>query len=275
MKFRDALKNVLTKKQLEVCPTSYDVVGDIAIIEIPDELKKKERLIAQTLLDLVKHIKVVVKKHGIHKGKFRLQEYRILAGLRRKTTVHKENGVRLKLHLEKTYFSARSATERMRIASLVKNGENIVVMFSGIAPFPLVIARNAQPAHIVGIEMNPLAHQFALDNVQLNKLEDKITLVNGDVKTVMPTLGQTFDRIIMPLPKDAEDFLDDALKVACKGTIIHLYHFAALNEIEQIKEKIRSICRGLGRTIRFVRVVKAGQYSPYVFRLCFDFYVTN
>ena len=50
----------MTAKEIENLITSFDLVGDIAIIEIPGELKKKEKIIAKTLLGLHKNIKVVL-----------------------------------------------------------------------------------------------------------------------------------------------------------------------------------------------------------------------
>ncbi|MFC1775132.1 class I SAM-dependent methyltransferase family protein [Nanoarchaeota archaeon] len=269
MKLKEALRKILTKKELEIAPSGFDIVGDICIIEIPDGLTKKEKQIGETLVALHKHINVVVRKVGIHHGKFRLQKYKILAGDRRKTTIHKENGVRIKLHLEKTYFSPRSATERLRIAKLVKNNEKVLVMFSGIAPFPIVIARNSNPSIIIGIELNKEAYEFALENSKLNKVSN-LTLYNNDVRTAIPKIKQKFDRIVMPLPKDAELFLESTLRISKKDTIIHLYRFGREDEIKAIKQKIKSICKDLKTKIRFLRVVKAGQYSPYVYRLCFD-----
>jgi tRNA (guanine37-N1)-methyltransferase len=43
MDLKESLKGKLTKKELESLKTSFDVIGDVAIIEIPDELKKKEK----------------------------------------------------------------------------------------------------------------------------------------------------------------------------------------------------------------------------------------
>ena len=275
MRFKEALASVLTKEELAVCPTGFDVIGDIAIIEVPQELEHKQRKIGQVLLDLVKHVKVVVKKHGIHSGVYRLQKYRIIAGERRKSTVHTESGVRLKIHIERTYYSPRSATERLRIAGLVGNGERVLVLFSGIAPFPLVIARNAQPAKVVGVELNPFAHDFAVQNVMLNKLGKVIELVQGDVREVIPALEGKFDRIIMPLPKDAELFLGDALKAAKKGTMIHLYEFGRESEIPELVARAEGTCKSFKRSARVVRVVKAGEYAPYVFRLCLDLEVQD
>lgn len=275
MKFKDALKDVLTKEELKVCPTSFDQVGDIAIVDIPEQLEHKQKEIGSTLLNLLKHIKVVLKKHGIHSGKYRLQQYRIIAGERRKTTIHKESGVRLKLHVEKSYYSPRSSNERLRIAGLVKDGESILVMFSGIAPFPLVIARNAKPGKVIGIELNPHAHDFAMQNLKMNKLGKVVSLIHGDVRMVIPELKERFDRIIMPLPKDAELFLEDALKVAQKGTMIHLYQFGQESEIPEMKVRAVKLCEEAGRKVRIEQVVKAGNYAPYVYRLCLDIKVLD
>jgi tRNA (guanine37-N1)-methyltransferase len=270
MKFRDALKEVLTKDELAYAVTSFDVVGDIAIIEIPEELVLKEKIIANTLLTLLKHVKVILKKKGIHHGTYRLQNYTVIAGEKRKTTIHKESGVRLKLNVEKSYFSARSSNERLRIASLVKKDESILVMFSGISPFPLVMAYNAKPKDITAIELNPDAHEYALFNTQKNKCGKIITPINGDVTKEVPKLGRKFDRIVMPLPKSAEEFLATALNASRKGTRLHLYQFGREDDIPAMKKVLRDLAVKAGHQIRILKTVKAGVYSPKVYRLCFD-----
>ena len=86
---KQALKNKLTKKQLELVPSSFDVVGSIAIIDISDELKKKEKIIAQTMIKLFKPVKTVVKKSGIHYGKYRRQKLKVIAGEKNKVAEYK------------------------------------------------------------------------------------------------------------------------------------------------------------------------------------------
>jgi len=183
MNLKELLKDKLSKKELEYLRTSYDIVGDIAIIEIPEELEKKEKLIAKTLLDNVRTIQTVVKKIGIHKGKFRLQEHQVIAGKKTKTTQFRENGCIFNIDIDKTYFSTRSSTERMRIAKQVKDNENVLVMFSGIAPFPLVISKNSNARYIYGIELNKEAHELAKTNLKLNKANN-IYLINDDAHKV-------------------------------------------------------------------------------------------
>jgi len=271
---KEALKKKLTKKEREILVTSFDMVGDIAVIEIPDELQKKEKLIATTLLNQHKNIKVVVKKSSAHKGVFRLQNYKIIAGERRKQTEYKESGVRMKLHIEKTYFSPRFGTERLRIANQVKKGEDVLIMFSGIAPFCLVIARNADPKSVYGIEINPEAHKYALENITLNKFQEKIKLFNGDARLVAPTLKKKFDRIAMPLPKGGEDFIDVALSSIKKSGIIHFYDFLHVDEFKKGEEKVKQACKLAKKKCKILRLVKCGQQSPRVFRICVDFKVS-
>jgi tRNA (guanine37-N1)-methyltransferase len=269
VKLKEVLKKKLTKKELSLLKTSYDVVGDIAIVEIPYGLGKKEKSIADTILKEHKNINVVCKKVGIHSGKFRLQKLKIIGGEKRKETIHKENNAQLKLNPEDVYFSVRSGTERKRIASLVKKGEEVLVMFSGVAPFPIVISKNSNASKIYAVELNKKAHKYALENLKLNRIKN-VELFQGDVRKLVPKLYKVFDRIIMPLPKSAETYLDVALKVSRKGTMIHLYVFLQENEITEMKDKIKDMCKANAKDVKIIHVEKCGQYSPYTYRMCFD-----
>ncbi|MAG73925.1 hypothetical protein CL620_06425 [archaeon] len=264
------LKGKLTLNQLKTLPKSQELVGSIMILEVPDSLEKKEKIIAEAYLQLNKHITTVVKKTKMHSGVYRTRKVKILAGKRTKETVHRENGISLKLHLEKVYYSARSAGERLRIAKLVKKGENVLVMFSGCGPFPLVIARNSPVKHVWGIELNPAGHIYAVENVAANKLNDTISVRDGDVRTIVPKMKKKFDRIVMPLPKTSEAFLYVALPKVKKGGWIHLYAFLDEKDIMSEAKRVKKICSDLGYNVRMVRKVKCGQFSPGTFRVCFD-----
>ncbi|MBR9691720.1 methyltransferase domain-containing protein [Candidatus Woesearchaeota archaeon] len=271
---KQALKKKLTKKEIDILVRSYDVVGDIAIIEIPAELEKKEKIIAKELLGLHKNIKVVAKKADIHKGIYRRRKLKILAGERRKTTESKENNVRVKLHVEDVYYSIRSSTERKRIMEQVKKGEEVLIMFSGAGPYCLVIAKNTKAKSVYGIEINPIAHKFALESLKLNKLEN-VKLYKGDVRLIVPRLKKKFDRIAMPLPKSAEGFLDVALKAIKKKGIIHFYDFEKQGEFELAKAKVKKACAISKKRYRVLKIVKAGQVGPREYRLCVDFKILS
>ncbi|MEW5896849.1 MAG: class I SAM-dependent methyltransferase family protein [Nanoarchaeota archaeon] len=267
------LKEELTPKQMELLPKSQEIIGEIMILEIPEQLQKKEKVIAEAYLKANRHVQTVVKKQEMHSGVFRTRKVKILAGKRNKETVHRENGVQMKLHLEKTYFSAKLVGERLRIARQVKEGEEVLVMFSGAAPYPLVIAKNSPAEHVYGIEINPLAHQYAVQNVALNGLNGRISIFLGDVRDMIPKINKKIDRIVMPLPKTGEQFLDTAFIAAKKRSVIHLYSFLNENEISEHAQKIKELCRKLKHDIKVLRKVKCGQFSPGTFRVCFDLLV--
>ncbi|MBT4823737.1 hypothetical protein HN695_06780 [Candidatus Woesearchaeota archaeon] len=275
---KTALKKILTKKEIEMVKTAYDLVGDIAILEIDEELRKKEKDIAKALLKIRKDVKTVLRKQGSHEGVFRTQKMKYLAGEKKKIALHKENNIKLKLNVETVYFSPRLSTERKRITELVKKSkkkEDILIMFSGCSPYCCVLARNAKDKinSIIGIEINPEGHKYALENIKLNKLTN-VGLNNGDVKKIVPKLvklNKKYDRILMPLPKLAEDFLGEALAVSKKDTIIHFYNFLHEKEFEKAEQMIKKACVKAKKKYKILKFVKCGQHSPGTYRICLDF----
>lgn len=251
---------------------AFDIVGAIAIIEAPTHAGGKET--AKKIMRQHKHIKSVYRKIGGHEGKLRLQKLKHILGEKRTATIHKENAILLKLDIAKTYFSPRQATERQRVFSQIKKPEAVLVMFSGIGPFTIEIAKNTPAKAVYGVELNKIAHKYALENAKLNKVEAKATFLCGDARTIVPKLKLKFDRIIMPLPKGAESFLDVAFAAAKKGAIVHFYDFEKEEDIpaESIR-KVKKAAAAAKKKIRILAVVKCGQLAPRAYRVCADFKV--
>ncbi|MGV8150445.1 MAG: class I SAM-dependent methyltransferase [Candidatus Woesearchaeota archaeon] len=270
---KEHLLGKLSKEEMDFVKTAHDIIGNIAILEIPKDLEHHELLIAETLLKTNKNIKTVLKKAAIHEGTFRTQKMNYLAGTKTKETLYKENNAIMKLDVEKVYFSIRLGNERKRIMRQVKQGENILVMFSGAAPYPVVLSKNTKAKNILGIEINPDGHKYGLENIRLNKCKN-VELICGDVHDIAPKLAKenkAFDRIIMPLPKTADEFLDDALSLSRKGTIIHFYDFLDDKNFDDAKNKIGVACKKNGLKYEILDLVKCGQHAPHVFRICVDF----
>jgi len=255
-------KQNLTEEDIKKIPKSFDIVGTILIFtDFPKELKKKEKIIGDYLLKKNKRIKTIAKKTKSYSGKYRTPKLKIIAGEKNLETIHKENGVLIKVNPEKSYFSPRTSTERLRISRLVKKDEKILVMFSGVAPFPLVISKNSKAKEIYAIEINPVAHKYAEENLKLNKTKN-INLFKGDVLKVLPKVDKKFDRILMPHPSDSERYLKIALtKLKPKGTI-YMYLFEKEANFEQLKDKYYKEFK--------VKLVKAGSPSPGAFRVCVE-----
>lgn len=258
---------MLTNKNIKLIPRSFNVIGDILIFaDFPKSLIKKEKEVGIYLLNKLKNVKVITIKTKSFSGVYRLQKLKVIAGEKRKETLHRESNSVFKLDVEKCYFSPRLSNERLRIANQVKKNEIVLVMFSGISIFPIIISKKSKAKEIYAIEINPKAHKYAEENLTLNKIKN-IKLLKGDVRKIMPKLKIKFDRILMPLPKGAENFLDLAFSKINKNGIIHLYDFLREEEIPEVGvNKIKKIIK----KFKILKVTKCGQISPGKYRVCFD-----
>jgi tRNA (guanine37-N1)-methyltransferase len=265
-----ALSEKLSPEEMEHAPRAFDTIGDIAIVEIPEELEPKKKAIAESLLNTFKHVNVVVSKASKVETEYRTRAVEILAGEKRKETIHKEAGCSYFLDVEKAYFSPRLGTERMRVADKVKPEERVLVMFAGVGPYAILIEKAKHPRETVAIELNPDAVEYMRRNASLNKV--KIKIIEGDAKTETPKLGK-FDRIVMPLPKDAGDFLDVAINALNKNGTIHFYDFG--HSTDEAEKKAEELCENLGYKIKVLESVTCGSYGPGIFRTCVDFTVSQ
>ena len=272
--FKDILKtkNIPTEIINEL-PKAYDIVGDIVIINIQDKeiIKKYSKEIGDSLQKVNPHIKVVLNKAKEHHGVFRTQDLKWIWGEKRKETIIKENGCTLKTDVEKVFYSTRLATERNRIASLVKENEVVGVFFAGVGPFAIEIYKNTKPKEVVAIELNPIGVDYLQENIKLNHMEGKVIPILGDVKEVSKKYKNYFDRIPMPLPKSAELFLDSAIYSIKNNGVIHIYNFVSkrdpYTEIEKIiknKEKENN-CK---LEIINKRIIRS--FSPAVVQIVLD-----
>lgn len=273
---KEALVNVLTAEEFNSLVSSFDIVGDVAVLEIPSELEKKQKQIAEAAMRVHSSVRAVFKKASEMQGVFRVRKLKWLAGEKRSETVYSENGCRMKLDLKKVYFSPRLVFERKRIAELVGEKERVLVFFAGVAPFALVIARKHPEAKITCIELNPAACKYARENIILNKAKN-VEVVEGDVRKIIPAgfLGVA-DRVLMPLPKGAEEFLREAFIAAQKGCVVHLYSFSEDKApFEKALKAVKAEAKKQGRKVKIVfkRVVRP--YAPRVSQVAIDFEILD
>jgi len=291
MNIREALKKKLSKAELEIMPRAFEIIGSIAILQLPRKLRKKEKLIARTLLGLHKNIKTVVKKTARVKGRLRTLEVKHIAGIKTKETLHKENGCVMALDIEKCYFSSRLAHERLEIAKIIasaskaktrktartarqiKKTRKIIVLFGGVGPFALVIARLNKDAEIYSVELNRIAASYAEKNIELNKLKN-IKAVQGNVKKIKKIirkygLPKFYDIIVMPRPQLKETFLKEAFSIAKPKALFFYYDFGP--EKEKILQKITQEAKKARKKIKILQIKKAGEIAPYKYRWRIDF----
>lgn len=251
----------------------YDIIGSrekaVAIIE------SGGKKFAEELMKKHKNVKSVLKKLSGRKGEYRLYRLRLLLGDKDTEVIHKEYGIRLKLDPRKVYFSPREATERQRIASMVKKGEKVLVMFSGVAPYAIAIAKKVD-CKITCVEINPVACKYAIENLKMNKVEERVKVICGDVRSEWKKMETKFDRIIMPFPEGAWKFLKYAFKLSKKGSIIHLYGISLEERMfEDVETKAFREAEKEGVEIKIVSRQKVLPYAPKKWKIRIDIEVKD
>jgi tRNA (guanine37-N1)-methyltransferase len=234
----EAIKDVIPKNLHEHIPKAFDVIGDIVVIDIPEELFSFKREFGEALLSLFPSINSVYRKASAVTGELRIREIEHLSGEEKCETVHIEHGVKIIVNVCNSYFSPRLGHEHKRIADSAQEGEIVIDLFTGVGSFPLHIARsNACTVH--AIDINKEALKCLEKSVEINKLKGMIIPTHGDCRVVAVTLPKA-DRIIMNLPGKAHDYIDVACEIAKPGAIIYFYQFVSVSDSKEEMEKTLS-----------------------------------
>jgi tRNA (guanine37-N1)-methyltransferase len=247
-----------------------DIVGNIAILKFPRKtLWLTKKLKAKNFLRKNRKIETVLEKTEGFSGKLRTLTTKHLAGIKNKNATYKENNCVFKFNVDESYFSPRLSNERKVIAEevekLTKNKETkILVMFAGISPYPVVIAKklklSKKKANIISNELNKKANNEAKEIIKLNKLQKEITLIGGDAKKLPEKIKEKQDIILMPRPNLKETFLKTALKLSKKGTVIFYHGFGTRDSV------LTEIKKDTEKKIGKIKIRKAGDIGPYAYR---------
>jgi len=262
------LREKMSEEELKMLRRSFEIIGDIAIVEIPEELVSKKEIIVQAILQRHRHLKAILRKVGEVNGIYRVAKYEIVYG-EKTETIAREHGCRFLVDPTRVYYSSKLATERARIAGLVKEGERVLVMFAGVGPYAIVIAKLAKPSEVIGIELNSAAVEYFRKNVKLNKAEN-VRIYEGDVNEIVPRLEGEFDRILMPAPYSAENFVHLLRGKVRKGGFVHYYTFESENFEELLAKKVEGIFLKSGIIAKAVFMRRCGSFAPHVNRYVVD-----
>lgn len=254
----------------------YDVIGNIAVVKFKRGAKLAEKKkFALRFLREHSQVRTVLEKSAKISGRLRTPETRWIEGIKTKEALYRENGCEFRLNVDSCYFSPRLSSERSELAGLVKKGERVLVMFGGVGAFAIVIGKLKRAEHVFSVELGRDPHKYALDNVRRNKLLDRVTCVQGDVRKKVPMIKGNFDRIVMARPNLKDDFLDVAFAKIKKSGMIHYYGFYLEDEMGKMNEMILEEAKRAGRRIKIARVKKAGDIGTRKYRYRADIRLLN
>ncbi len=234
----------------------FQALGDICLI------KKEDKQLAQEILKKLPRFKSVYFSSKIT-GKLRKPNVIWLAGEKNTRTKIKENHCEFVIDISKVMFSKGNQEEKRQIVSQIKEKEDVLDMFAGIGYFTIPIAK-LTPAKVWAIELNPDSVELLNQNITLNKIKDKVTVIEGDCKLKALELRRKFNRIHMGYfdvnnKKGTYDFLPTALKVCKKGGIIHFHELAEASK--DIEKRVKEIAEKQGYKIKILNSRKVKKYS--------------
>jgi len=274
---RGALKGQLTDDELKQL-RAFDIVGDIAVIKLPEGLLPEKGAIGRALMQVHRHIRTVLCQVGPVSGEFRTRELEVIAGEPRTETTHREGGCTFKVDLVQAYFSPRLAHERLRIASLVDPGEVVTNLFAGVGCYSIIIAKHSRAAKIYSIDKNPVAFGYMRENIRINKVGDRVVPILGDAREVVERqLAGKADRVLMPLPELGRKFFEVALQaLKPAGGIIHFYDFGQAPDL--FAPSLAFACRsaaakGLDARLLNSRTIRS--YAPKCFHIVLDLSISS
>ena len=274
----EVLEGQLPQHLLASLPKSLDIVGDIAIIEVPPELKTHEKTIGTAIIDTHKNVRTVLAKAGAVGGTYRVREFDVIAGEPKTSTVHKEFGCQYYVDMAKAYFSPRLSHEHKRVASLVQKGETVVDLFAGVGPFSVLIAKNHEDVKVYAVDINPDAVELLKKNIRLNRVQNRVIPILGDARQIVEKkLLGVADRVIMNLPENAAEFVDVACKaVKPEGGVVLFYGFVRLpDSVEDMKKRFEESVEKTGRKVeRFLSARTVRETAPYESQVVLDAKIT-
>ena len=266
----------------------YDIFGNIALVKFKVGTKAKDKKrFADNLLENNKSVKTVLEKSGRFKGRLRKQETKYLTGLKTKEALYRENNCVFRFNIDSVYFSPRLSNERKEVAHEVKKGDSVLVMFAGVGPYPIVIAKNSGAGKVYSNEINKEANKYAEMNIELNGVKNRLVLLEGDIKRVAKKVSKGrlivkgnlvplhFDVIVMPRPQLKDSFLREAFTLSKKGTRIFYYDFCKEEEIKNAVNRIKQEAIKYKKRVKILGIKKAGEIAPYKYRIRVDFRIVS
>ena len=240
------------------------VLGHVALVRLPEELDALEHEVGLEIIKRYPPVRTVLRIYEVE-GPVREPKVKLIAGEPNTETVHRENKCLFKLDASKLMFSLGNFYERVRMTKLVKPDETVVDMFAGVGQFTIPITVHAKPRVVYAFEYNIDAYRYLLDNIKLNKVQDRVRAVMDDNRNALRYgLKGMADRIIMGYFPNTVAYFETALKIAShKGAVIHFHDLARKGHgWRDLLERCREIAYDMGFELILLGYRMVKSYSP-------------
>lgn len=276
---KQVLGSVLSPDEASQVYSAFDQIGEIVIIKIPESLATRRLLIARAILDNIRTAKTVFAQTSAVQGDFRVRDLELIAGKNTTVTEYKEHGCRFKVDVARTYFSPRLSTERKRIADLVQDNETIVNMFAGVGTYSILMAKANKTCKVYSIDSNRAAAELCATNAKLNRVDNRVESICGDAAVIIrEKLARRADRVIMPLPERAREFVHEAvLALKEQGGTIHFFAHVKAESKKTSRDaglqETREAFSSYNSDIKHLQVVR--EVGPRIYQIVADVSITH
>lgn len=222
VRFVDLLHGVLPGDVLRRVPKSYQLVGSVAIIHLPEDLLDYGSTIGEAIARVSAGVRAVYSSTSTE-GEFRVRKLEKIWGEDVTETVHTEYGIRICVDVRKVYFNPTLSYEHWRVSEEVKDDERVLDLFSGVGPYSLHIA-SKRVTTCFAVDSNPWAVVYLVKSMGLNKLRGRIVPVLSRVEEFLELAGENiFSRVIIDLPHKSLEYLRKVVGVLSCGGVAHVY----------------------------------------------------
>ncbi|MEM3832151.1 MAG: 50S ribosomal protein L11 methyltransferase [Thermoprotei archaeon] len=254
----------------------FDIIGDLAIIKNRDLSYEMLQEIGNLIIAL-SYARSVYSQVGPHSGLERKRAVKWVAGEKRTVTFHKENDYILKIDIDKVFFTPRLHAEHLRIGRIVKPGERVFNMFSGVGAFSISIALYSKPEVVISTDINEYAARLTLENARINNVSSVIEVIRSDAGFLSEGFNNTFDRILMPLPLLAKEYFIQAVKALKKEGWVHVYDMyrgrRKRDAIESAITDYKSLLKQLNFFDYYINARSIGSIAPRSYRIAIDIFI--
>lgn len=265
-RYRDLLP--WTESEKEALPRSFDVVGDIVLVRLPNELRDRKGEVGAALLRFVPGARLVGLDLGVH-GTERLRTVERIAGAGPWRTRHRENGLEFEVDVERAYFSPRLAREHARVAEAVRRGDRVYDLCCGVGPFAVTIARSAQASTITAVDSNEHAIDLLRATLKRAGLERRVRPVHAQLESFLPT-AEPVERVVMNLPHEGIKYLTSVARTVAPGGRLYYYEVVSRTEFVGRGSALVDLLTEVGAfSVTGVHVVHP--YSPAADLVAFEF----
>ncbi|XP_059144933.1 tRNA wybutosine-synthesizing protein 2 homolog [Physella acuta] len=214
----------MSEKLKDEVPHKWERHGNLVILPSTAFISNEWKVLGELLWEVVaKCLKCrrLARQSPVADNGFRSSQVVMLLGEDGVVT-HVDNGISYVYDVTKCMFSAGNITEKLRIAKLDCVGETIVDLYAGIGYFTLPYLIHAKADHVFACEWNPDAVSALRNNLKVNGVFEKCTVIEGDNRKLQ--LRDLADRVNLGLIPSSEESWPMAVQVLKPtGGVLHIH----------------------------------------------------